>query len=175
MALSILTGTGWAALRQTIPGFAPVPERDVVLAGVRDLEPYQRARLEASEIRTVSGRVDRGELCAHLDGLRRGVDRAYLHVDLDVLDIGVGRANQYAAAGGPTLEAMILAIDAVFERLTIEAAAVTAYDPQLDPDRRVATASCRVIAAIARRALNQTCTRTPTDPSGPDPQLDVHP
>jgi arginase len=57
MGLAILTGSGWCALRETIPGFGPVDEEKVVLAGVRDLEPYQRARLERSHIRTVPGRV----------------------------------------------------------------------------------------------------------------------
>src|SRR5918995_7148904 len=44
MGLAILTGGCWRALRETIPGFAAVPEADVVLAGVRDVEPYQRER-----------------------------------------------------------------------------------------------------------------------------------
>ncbi len=58
MGLSILTGGAWRALRATIPGFAPVGERDVVMAGVRDLEPYQRERLAGTEIAVVPGRVE---------------------------------------------------------------------------------------------------------------------
>ena len=68
MGLAILTGSGWRALRETIPGFAPVREADVVLAGVRDLEPYQRERLAASAVRTVPGAIDRAALLDALDG-----------------------------------------------------------------------------------------------------------
>ncbi len=42
MGLAMLTGRGWATLRKTMPGHDPIDERSVVLAGVRDLEPYQR-------------------------------------------------------------------------------------------------------------------------------------
>ena len=56
MALAVLTGAGWTALRETVPGFAPVPEEQVRGAGVRDLEPYQRARLGRSAVRAVPER-----------------------------------------------------------------------------------------------------------------------
>jgi arginase len=74
-----------------------VPEDRVVLAAVRDLEPYQRARLEASAVRIVPGAMDAGALTAQFDGLAAAVARVYLHVDLDALDVSVGRANVYAA------------------------------------------------------------------------------
>ena len=71
MGLAILTGSGWRALRETIPGFAPLAEADVVLAGVRDLEPYQRERLAASAVRTVPGAVDGAALADALDRVAR--------------------------------------------------------------------------------------------------------
>ena len=56
MALSTLTGSAWQAQRATVT--APVDEADVVLAAVRDLEPYQRARMEGSRLRVVPGDLD---------------------------------------------------------------------------------------------------------------------
>lgn len=155
MGLAILTGSGWSALRQTIPGFTPVAERYVVLAAVRDLEAYQQARLEKSDIRAVPGRVDQADLRAALTDLRRDVDRIYLHVDLDSLDISVGRANEYSVAGGPTVERLLATIGEIFERFVVEAAAITAYDPKFDTDGEVATAARRVSTAIARGAAGQ--------------------
>lgn len=55
MALSTMTGSCWAALRRTIPGFREVAERNVVLVGERDLEPYQRERLNRSQIGVAFG------------------------------------------------------------------------------------------------------------------------
>jgi arginase len=157
--VAILTGTGWRALRETIPGFAPVPEARVVLAGVRDLEPYQRERLAASAVRTVPGAFDAAALAAALDALKSDVARVYLHVDLDVLDVEVGRANPYAASGGPSLDAVLAGIDAVFARFEVAAAALTAYDPRLDGDGAIADAARRIAVLVARHVAHQRLTR----------------
>ena len=117
MALAILTGTGWTALRETIPGFAPVPEEHVVLAGARDLEPYQRARLGRSARPRGARRVRaRGRSRRRSTSCAGRVERVYLHVDLDVLDSRAGRANEYAAPGGPGPDVVVGAVDAVFDR-----------------------------------------------------------
>jgi arginase len=189
--LAILTGTGWRALRETIRGFAPVPEERVVLAAVRDLEPYQRERLDASAVLTVPGAFEPGALAAALDELAGAVRdsagaarddlarvvgdtpasaldgpagaaaRVYIHVDLDALDAGVGRANPYAAQGGPSLGALLDGIGAVFDRFTVTSAALTAYDPRVDDDGAIAAAARRIAALIARRAAHQRLTREP--------------
>jgi arginase len=154
MALSTLTGSAWQALRETIPGFAPVEERDVGLAAVRDLEPYRRERLGRSAVKTVPGALSARELEVALDDLRGQLDHVYLHVDLDALDVREGRANEYAAEGGPSLAALLTAIDAVFERFAVVAAAVTAYDPTFDCDGRVNKAARGLVAHITHGARN---------------------
>jgi arginase len=151
MGLAILTGSGWRALRETIPGFSPVEEADVVLAGVRDLEPYQAARLAASAVRTVPGAIEPTALAEALDRLHESVTRVYLHIDLDALDAGVGRANPYAATGGPSLATLLGGVDAVFDRFEVVAAAFTAYDPREDRDGAIAGAARRIAARIAQR------------------------
>lgn len=136
MALSILTGACWRRQAELVPGFAPVDEADVAMVGVRDLEPYQRRRLEASRVRIGAERP-------------AGVDDVYLHLDLDVLDPSVGRANRFAAPGG-------LAVDdvaALVRRVApVRAAALSAYDPAGDPEHRVAAAGVALAVAIADAA-----------------------
>ena len=149
MALSLLTGTGWRALRETIPGFRPVEERNVVLVGVRDLEPYQRERLEASAVNAVGGSPRRGEVASLVDDLTQRVRDVYLHVDLDVLDPEEGRANEYAAPGGLSLETVLTTIKLVGEWLVVRAAAIAAYDPEFDEDGKAARAAVEIAAAAA--------------------------
>ncbi len=86
------------------------------------------------------------------------MSRVYLHVDLDALDVSVGRANPYAAPGGPSLDAMLAAIAGVFERFEVAAAALTAYDPRVD-DGGIADAARRIAARMARGAADQRLTR----------------
>jgi arginase len=156
MGLAILTGNGWQLLRGTIDGLAPVDERDVVLAGVRDLEEHQRAPLEGSALRLVPGRAAAGPAYeAALDALGEHAGSAYLHVDLDVLDPSEGRANRFAADGGLTVAELARAIELAFGRLHVVAAAITAYDPALDSDGRMARAASEAIRTVGREALTQ--------------------
>jgi arginase len=155
MGLSILTGGCWRALRETIPGFEAVDERNVAIAGVRDLEPYQRRRLAASGMGVVEGAVDLRRLRELLKRLSRRVQRVYLHVDLDVLDVSVGWANPYAASGGPDVERVLSAISETFRRFEVAAAALTAYDPRLDATAAIAAAAREIAGQIAAGARGQ--------------------
>ncbi|HEY4097336.1 MAG TPA: arginase family protein [Baekduia sp.] len=152
MALSLLTGTAWRAARTTIPGAVAIPEEHVALLGVRDLAPYQRARLERSSVRAAPGAFDAAAARAALDGLPA---RRYLHVDLDVLDTSVGAANRHAAPGGPTLDAVLAAIDATFAGGHVIAAALTAYEPPADRAGTILAAARTIAERIAVHALVQ--------------------
>ena len=154
MGLAILTGSCWRALRETIPGFCVVDESRVVLAGTRDLEPYQRDRLGASQVQVIPGAVAADARDVALDVLRERVERVYLHVDLDVLDSSVGRANPYAAPGGPDLDALA-AIEATFVRFDVAAAAITAYDPRVDDSGTIGVAAGAIASHIASHAARQ--------------------
>jgi arginase len=147
MALSTLTGSAWQAQRAKVCA-EPVAEERVVLAAVRDLEPYQRERIEQSRLLVAAGRLDGFE--AALEALE--ASRVYLHLDLDALDVSEGRANEYAAPGGPSLHASLAAVDAVFDRFTVVAAALTAYDPAADEDGRARTAAGALLGRVIERA-----------------------
>ena len=148
MGLSILTGTGWRALRETIPGYRPVAEENVVLVGVRDVDPLEQERLDRSAVAVAAGGegVERA-----LDGLA-GVDGVYLHVDLDVLDPSEGRANEYAAPGGLLAADIERIVAAVGERAPIRGAAVTAYDPAADPEEAIPAIAAALTTRIAAAA-----------------------
>jgi arginase len=153
MGLAILTGSGWRALRETIPGFEPIPADRVVLAGVRDLEPYQRRALDRSSLAVVGDEIEPGRLT---DALRRlDAERVYLHLDLDVVDAGELAANRYAAAGGPSLDRVEATIERVFDRFPVAGAALTAYDPSFDRDGAAERGAVKLLSALARAAAAQ--------------------
>jgi arginase len=152
MGLAMLTGRGWPGLRATIPGHQPVPESNVLLAGVRDLEPYQKRRLEGSGIRSVPGDIDPEHFDRALLGIRSSASQVYLHVDLDSLDASVATANKYAAPGGPDLERLLDCIRRVCDHFEVGAAAITAYDPSFDRDSRTLQSARRVACEIGARA-----------------------
>jgi arginase len=150
MGLAMLTGRGWRALRRTIPGHLPIKECNVVLAAIRDLEPYQRRRLERSELIRIPGVIEPGGFEEAIAELSRRVERVYLHVDLDSIDVSHARANKYAAPGGPSLNRVLECIGETCRRFDVAAAAITAYDPSLDDDERTLSAARRISSHIAR-------------------------
>jgi arginase len=152
MGLAMLTGRGWRSRRQTVPGLRPIPERHVILAGARDLEPHQRRRLGQSSVVWIPGSIDPGRFEQAAADLATQARRVYLHVDLDSLGIDGGRANRYAAGGGPTLDRLIDCVRLVCARLGVTGAAITAYDPGYDADDRALAAAGRVAGEIARGA-----------------------
>lgn len=148
MGLSILTGTGWQALRETVPGYRAVAESNVVLIGTRHISPPDQQRLDDSEIELAAS-ADAEDA---LDRLRDRVEDVYLHLDLDVLDPSEGRANEYAAPDGLARTDVERIVGAVGERFALRGAAVTAYDPAADPEQRIPPTAAELMVRIAAAA-----------------------
>jgi arginase len=143
MGLAMLLGESWLELRRTIEGLQPVPAENAVLVGARDIDPIEVDRLAASPLR----RADVESLDGALDELAERVDAVYVHIDLDVIDASVARANALSVEGGPDVEELEQALESVSDRFEIAAAALTAYDPSADRESRVPS----IAASLARR------------------------
>ena len=153
MSLATLVGRCCADDAARIPGFAAVPEDAVVLVGARALDEPERALLEGSDVRMVSAGPAPGEsLAAAIESWPDGVESAYLHVDLDVLDAAEATVNEYAAGGGLSLPDLLGCIDAVAAHCPIGAAALTALDPDADAEGRALAAAVAVVEQIVTRA-----------------------
>jgi arginase len=158
MALTVALGRSWRKLSAALPGFQPLEEKNLVLVGVRDLDPEEWELIQATPISLVRVEdlrrqgVD-GALGPVLEEIARRVAQVYLHFDLDVLDPSELTANGYPVPGGLTVSEAVEIARAAGRRLRIAGAAVTAYDPgQDDGDKgvRVAAAILEAVAASAR-------------------------
>jgi arginase len=146
MGLAIAVGHCWKAMARGVIGFFAVPEENVVMVGVRDVEPAEQERLDTSEIAVVGAdlmeKPGLGALATALDALKNRVGRIYVHLDLDVLDPGmVGKANEFAAEGGPNEQELQAALGMVRERFEVAAFGIASYDPIFDADGRVLRAA----------------------------------
>jgi arginase len=151
--LAIAAGRCWHALAATVPGFRPVAERDIVLAGARDLDPAERDALSSSDVAFVPPEAIRtGALASALNGIADRAPAAYLHVDLDVLDPDFGRANTFAAPGGLRPDELLTAVSEVATRLRVRALGIASYDPAADRDGRVAAVALDLADAVVSHA-----------------------
>ena len=152
MGLSVLTGTSWKTLRETVPGYRSVPEANVVLVGIRDIDAGEKERLTSSDMQIVEPGGAAEAIEPALSRLRERVEDAYLHVDLDVLDTAEGFVNEYSAPDGLTADAVERVVGTVTGGLTVRAAALTAYDPAVDADGRIPPTANRLLSRIAAAA-----------------------
>jgi arginase len=156
MALATAVGRCWGKLAATVPGFRPVPERQAVLVGAREFDVNERALLDSSAVRVMDPQCIRNHgLRAELEPLWAKIQtytgRAYLHIDLDVLDPAEARVNRFAAPGGLTLTELLGFVSLVRERFALAAAAITAYDPEYDEDERAVRAAVGVIRELSKQ------------------------
>lgn len=152
MGLAMATGRCWGALLETIPGFRPVPETNVIHIGARDLDPEEERLLNQSEVKVLRPGKEAGSFRksveAGLDQLMDKASRVYLHVDLDVLDTGEALPNHLAVPGGLSVEAVEEIIEMTRKRFKVSAGAITSFDPSYDKDDEVLNAGIRIIKAF---------------------------
>jgi arginase len=145
MDLALATGRGEPILTRW-PGIEPplVPDDDVIQLGDREAEepsddaavgnllPPSISQVTVQEIL----RIGVGPACKraeeHLG--RRGLDRVWLHVDLDVLDQTVMPAVDSPGSPGLDFGQLTELLSRLVTGGRVIGADVTIYDPELDPD-----------------------------------------
>lgn len=84
-----------------------------------------------------------------LEGLDPVARDLYFHLDLDVLDRNESPGNTYSPPGGLPIRCVAEIIDAFARRFALCAAAITAYDPAVDPGDRTARTGLEIARRLA--------------------------
>jgi arginase len=146
MALAMLVGRAGAALTGAI-GLRAIAENVCVLAGARDVEPEERAALDASDVRLL--RVE------DLATAELPPPPWYVHLDVDVIDPSDLAGLRFPAPGGPGLATVGDALRALAGRGVIAALGVACT---LTP---AALTDPRVLAPIRQLVAESTLERSP--------------
>jgi arginase len=148
MAVSMLVGDCWQGMVQG-SGCSLLPIEHLVLLGTRDVDPAEGNRMKARSVASFdAARISANDHLPALARAREAAETAYVHVDLDVLDPTSGRANSYAVPNGLSLDTLHRVIGTIGEHFDIGALALTAYDPEYDPERRVARAAVEIASRL---------------------------
>lgn len=145
MALAALTGRCWREMSARIGGFRPVRDQNVVLVGARDLDDAEDTLIATGDITLAT---QPAALEEKLDDLRMRCQVAYVHLDMDIIDAGIGRASQFAAPGGLSQAEIHAALQLVARYLPIAAVNITGYDPAIDADRAAERIGLDLVRAI---------------------------
>ena len=154
MALAAIAGRCWRTLTATVPGFCPLPEKNVVLIGARDLDFEEQIALLKSEITWLTPESIRRDGVEEALGqaLPQLPERVYFHIDLDVLDRAEACVNEYSSSGGLTVSELLHIIRFVGNNRGIVGASITAYDPSVDRDSRAVRAAVAAIKELLSAA-----------------------
>ena len=155
MGLAMLAGECWRGPLAALPGFVPLAGSRAVLVGARQVSEAETALMRRRGIHempvaTLAEMGAAAALAPILTAWRNdGVRGVYLHVDVDVFDPAkVAPANCFAEPDG-LMPAHVRDLIAVVGRtFPIGAMALTAYDPDCDPDGGVPPAAAEIVAAV---------------------------
>ncbi|MEO6278010.1 arginase family protein [Roseateles sp.] len=121
-------------------GVQAYPQRQIVLADARDLDPGEREALLSSQIL----RCPLGEVLGHL----QPQERIYLHWDTDVIDDPAHMpALKYHVQRGPSAADMVVFFQAL-RRYNIVAVSVSAWHPEQDGDNQTALACLEILNTL---------------------------
>ncbi len=137
MPVAISAGLGLTRLRLKSGLDPALPERNMVLAGARDVDPLEQDLLDRSAVERVSVediKTRPATINRQMERLSGLTDVIYIHVDMDVLDPPEVAGHPLAVPGGPTSRELAAALTEIFRHEKAVAFGV-ASTPSGDQDR----------------------------------------
>jgi arginase len=153
MPVAVATGRALHRLRLDAKLDPPLPDRHIVMGGVRLTDPLEQHLLDDSGIEQVSVedlRTGSPALFQQLDRLDRVTDRLYVHIDMDVLDPREVMGHGNKVPGGPSSEDLARLFEQIFRRYQKASAIGFATIPGADEGGLSLAAVNRMIAAAVR-------------------------
>lgn len=151
MPVAVCTGRCHPAWRAAVGLEKTLAEEDVVLAGIRDLDPPERAALEASDVEVIEAAGDlhstEGRLATAVARLSGTANLLYVHVDVDVLNPETARGFNMPVPGGPGPEELAEMVALATRGGKVAALGIAAFNPAYDDDGRTARAIRHLIEA----------------------------
>lgn len=153
MPVAVATGRALQVMRLDATLDPPLPDRHIVMGGVRLTDPLEQHLLDTSMIEQVNVDDLRGmtpAVWAQMDRLSRLVDKIYVHIDMDVLDPREVMAHGNKVPNGPSSEELARLFEAIFARYPKAAAIGFATIPPTDEGGLSIAAVNRMIAAAVQ-------------------------
>ena len=148
MPISILLGRAWQTLAKSVPGFAAIPGKRIVLFGASQLEQAERELLDQARVKRLSSA---SELKASLAVMRKDVEQIYVHLDLDVLNSTEAVWNHWSGSNGISLVTLLEALAEIGNNGSVCGLGVASYDPAADTDSKALFAGVLAAQTLLER------------------------
>ncbi|MCW4044282.1 MAG: arginase family protein [Candidatus Bathyarchaeota archaeon] len=160
MDVAIVAGRGPKRLAAMF-GYSPlVPEENIVLYGVRDLDRLEAEALAASKVRVYSRSQIRAQGAENVAGealryLESKCDGVYLHVDLDVLDVSVFSAQGLSVPDGLSKEEFQRTVRVFVASGKLCGLAFMVFDAAKDADGSQAEKIVGLITGVLKQSVQE--------------------
>ena len=141
-SVSLIAGQCFHEQVKRIPAYEPLSEENIVLVGVRDVDPAEQKRLENSDIKCID--------CKDFSSTRQWLahcEKLYLHFDMDVLDPEEAIANELQPDHGLRLDEITRFISQPAIKSRIAGITFASIDPALDGEK-IANCVSTILAEI---------------------------
>ncbi len=149
MPLAALTGRGAPEMVDLIESGRKVADEDVVLVGIRDLDPEEKVTLRESGVHVYTMReVDRrgiGEVAEEAIGRLSHLDRVHVSLDMDSLDPREAPGVGTPVAGGLSYREAHLLMETIADRVAVGSLDVVEINPILDQRNRTADLAIELV------------------------------
>ena len=135
-----------------------LPEKYIVLAGVRDTDPLEQERIDNSLIEMVSVDDIRNlsdNLHRQMQRLSKLTDLIYIHIDMDVLDPQEVLGHPLTVPDGPTSKELGAALKLMFKYEKSAALGIASYPYSADPDQISLNATYNLVKGAVRGILSR--------------------
>jgi arginase family enzyme len=153
MPVAVATGRALHVMRLDAKLDPPLPDRHVVMGGVRLTDPLEQHLLDTSMIEQLSVddlRKMTPAVWEQLDRLDRLTDKIYVHIDMDVLDPREVMGHGNKVPNGPSSEELARLFEAIFTKYAKASAIGFATIPSTDEGGLSIAAVNRMIAGAVR-------------------------
>jgi len=158
MPVAIATGRALQNMRLDAHLDPPLSDRNIVMGGVRLVDPLEQSLLDASMIEQVSVddlRTMSPAVFAQLDRLNSQVDKIYIHIDMDVLDPREVAGHVNKVPNGPSSEQLARLFEAIFARYPKASAIGFATIPPTDEGGLSIAALNRMIVGAVKGVMKR--------------------
>jgi arginase len=153
MPVAVATGRALQVMRLDAKLDPPLPDRHIVMGGVRLTDPLEQHLLDTSMIEQLSVEDLRNmtpAVITQLDRLDRLTDKIYVHIDMDVLDPKEVMAHGNKVPNGPSSEQLARLFEVIFARYRKASAIGFATIPPTDEGGLSIAAVNRMIEGAVR-------------------------
>jgi arginase len=157
MPVSVAAGRSLFRLRLMAGLDPPISTRNIVMMGLRDVDPLEQVLVDESEIETISTEEmlqASPRMQQALQRLSNRVDVLYLHIDLDILDATEIPGSFFEVSGGPTADELAEPIRALMQNPKVGALGIASF-PTAEEGRVRSMESTMTLIQAAMTGLSE--------------------